>query len=82
MVLFTNDNKRNMMRHNMKYQVYIMNRCHILFKQQDLHTIHEHVTPFRDCNNFFNLREIVHELTFYLERSIMLQIHYNILYFT
>ena len=29
--------------------------CHILFKQQDLHTIHEHVTPFHDCNIFLKI---------------------------
>ena len=28
MVLFTNDKMRNMMKHNMKYRVYIMYRCY------------------------------------------------------
>ena len=32
----------NIMKHSMK--------CHILFKQHDLHTIHEHVTPPHICS--------------------------------
>ena len=52
--------------------------CHILFKQQDLQTIHEHVTPFQDYNNFFKsardcAEQIFLERFFWFGRNIFIQ---------